>query len=125
MARCVMRYSPDSKLRRKRNIPSDVRTQGKDEAANWIEKHVVEKDRWPMPKKTMAEESGWSRQHISNVLDQYFDVIEPGEELKAKPAGGSDSSSTDTVVTISVDELADLKQEAYREGFQDGAGLSS
>lgn len=56
----------------KERIPESVRTTGKDEAADYIINEVLERGRWPMPLTEIADESGWSRQHIRNTLTDYF-----------------------------------------------------
>lgn len=57
--------------KRKENIPSDIRTPGKDEAADAIDE-IIESGRWPMDIKDIADEAGWSRQHIANTLEGYY-----------------------------------------------------
>lgn len=75
---------PASKYKRgeptlKTNIPDSVRTPGKDDAAEYIQDNVIEKGRWPMDLTDIANEAGWSRQHIANTLDTYFTFKDNGQ----------------------------------------------
>jgi len=91
-----LRTKPDS-IELKDSIPSNVRTPGKDDAAEYIQEEVVEKGRWPMDLNKIAEEAGWSRQHIKNTIDDYFIVGN----------GGEDETKSKVVETVSVpDEIA-------------------
>lgn len=62
--------------RLKDHIPESVRTPGKDDAAEKI-REIVDAGRWPMDLQDIAEESDWSRQHIANTIQAYFEF--PGE----------------------------------------------
>lgn len=66
-------------IRRRDNIPDSLRTQGKDDAALEIESHI-ENGNWPMTPSELAENSSWSRSHMRNVLDQYFEPVGEAEE---------------------------------------------
>lgn len=88
-------------LRRRRQIPQGKRTEARDAAASWIEENVIEEDRWPLTYTEMAEESGWSRQHIANTIEYYF--------------AEADTESQE----VMQDEFAS-RFEAYRAGFNDG-----
>lgn len=90
-------------IKRKDVIPEDKRTPGKDQAAQYIEEEVIEKDRWPMQLSEIADETQWSRQHISNTLNDYFEPAEDGERRLEN-----------------VMDLAERLNEAYRRGYQDG-----
>lgn len=62
------------------------RTPGKDEVAEYVQKEVVEQGRWPMNMTDLGEETGYSRQHVSNVINDYFvgvdeDKIEMGDPV--------------------------------------------
>lgn len=85
-------------IRRREVVPEDQRTQERTKAADWIEENIIKEGRWgEMPMREIAEESQWSRQHIANTLDAYF---EPADS----PAGlGTEGRSLD-----------------YRQGFRDG-----
>ena len=73
------RQKPD-RIALKDDIPSSERTPGRDEAAEYIQEEVIEKDRWPMDLTEIADEAGWSRQHIKNTLDAYFREVDNGTE---------------------------------------------
>lgn len=66
--------------------PGDRSTPQRDACADWIQREIIDAGRWPLPATRMAElsaehaadpdndvQQGWSRQHISNVLDFYFE----------------------------------------------------
>lgn len=61
-------------IERKDHVPDDVRTKGKDEAADWIQENVIDEERWPMDMQDIAEEMGYSRQHVTNTIRDYFEV---------------------------------------------------
>jgi len=87
-----------TRLQRKPEVPQDDRTPARDDAADWLEKHVVEEDRWAdVSLAQLGEESDWTRQHLSTVLDLYF---EPVEEVP--------------------ESILEAYRKGYRDGFQDG-----
>lgn len=59
---------------RKDHVPKEDRTKGKDQAADWIQENVIERGRWPMDMQEIAEECGYSRQHVTNTIRDYFEV---------------------------------------------------
>jgi hypothetical protein len=73
---------PDA-IRRKDHIPTDVRTPGKDDAANIIDR-VIEEGNWPMPLSELAEQTEWSRSHLSNTLRDYYEAV--GDEADENAA---------------------------------------
>lgn len=93
-------------------IPSSIRTKGKDQAAKYIIHEVLSKDRWPMSYSEMAEESGWSRQHIRNVVSDYFST------------GGETDSKETTVnahgASMSIEIPEGVNTEDYLQGFIKG-----
>lgn len=74
----------------KQAIAKDAtRTPGKDEVAEYIVAEVIP-DRWPMNMTDLADETGYSRQHVSNVVIEYFegvdeDDINEGENGRGQP----------------------------------------
>jgi hypothetical protein len=56
------------------------RTPGRDQAAAWIDQHIIGPGRWPVPATDIEQEMKGdedytgpsSRQHITNVLESYF-----------------------------------------------------
>lgn len=54
-------------IRRKQSIPSSQRTDGRDKAAEVIE------DMWPSSLSDIADATEYSRQHIANTLEAYFE----------------------------------------------------
>lgn len=61
-----------TEVRRKKVIDNDERTRDRDKAADLIE------EMWPASLSEIAEESEYSRQHIANTLEYYF---EPGDTV--------------------------------------------
>lgn len=61
------------------------RTPGKDEVAQYIVDNVLAEDRWPMNMTDLAEETGYSRQHCSNVLIEYFEGVSE-DDIEQGPA---------------------------------------
>lgn len=87
-----------TRLQRKLRVPEQHRTPERDRAADWLEEEVVANDRWgEVTLSQLGEESEWTRQHLSTVLDLYFEPATdiPGDVLEAYRKG-------------------------YRDGFQDG-----
>lgn len=95
-------------IRLKDSIPNNVRTPGKDDAAEYIQSEVLDKGRWPMDYSEMAEESGWSRQHLKNTIDAYF-----SEET----AKNGDAELQANRFQIDVDVPADVDAESYIRGY--------
>jgi hypothetical protein len=97
-----------------------VRTSGKDDAAEYIENEVLAKGRWPMDLVDIADEAGWSRQHIANTLDDYFTFVESGN--------GNDKEDVErTRVPMPPDDVSgervyieipnDVDEESYIRGY--------
>lgn len=112
-------------IRRKDNVPDEDRTPARDAAADFIEKEIVEKGRWAdTPMTEIAEmtadlegtgENGYSRQHIKNTLDAYF---EPVREPETKTVEHSHPEGESGKITIDVPD--DVDTDSYLRGFIDG-----
>jgi len=64
-----------AKLRRRTRVPAENRTADRTKVADWIEEHAADEwGRWTST--SVAEETGFSRQHVNNVLDHYFIPVE-------------------------------------------------
>jgi hypothetical protein len=110
------------------DVPDEVATTARDEAADWIEAEVVEAGRWPMDLQDMGEESGWSRQHIKNTLDHYFrPIADSGVASSGRTSGGSageDGLPTRSIplpdgkLEIDIPEAVDT--ESYLQGYVAG-----
>lgn len=101
-------------LRRKDDVSNDVRTPGKDEAAAYIEENVIEKDRWPMPITDIADECGWSPQHIRNTLEDYFQPVDESG------GNGKKSNRSNNRLTSEIEIPGDVDNEAdYLRGWVD------
>lgn len=61
-------------IERKENVPEDDRTPDRDKAAEVID------DMWPAKLDKIAEEAGYSRQHIRNTIDFYYNIMEEEAE---------------------------------------------
>lgn len=91
------------------------RTSGKDEVASYIVDEVVQQGRWPVDMTALADETGWSRQHVANTISHYFEGVDGGEinnhgdpanysnpmsasphEEKTQPTGNNSSTETST-----------------------------
>lgn len=113
---------------RKDNIPDSVRTPGKDDAAETIDE-IIESGKWPMDIKEIAEIAGWSRQHISNTIQAYYEIPGSDENETAVESNGeeiavpSPKDHDENVVYIdvprNVDNLEDFLQ-GYFSGWLDG-----
>lgn len=57
-------------IERKTNIPEENRTPDRDKAAKVID------DMWPAKVQDIAEEAGYSPQHIRNTLELYYNTVE-------------------------------------------------
>lgn len=97
-----------SSLQRKRHVPDSDRTPKREDVADWIETEIVESDeRWQdWTISDIANEYDCSRQHVSNVLDAYF---EPERDNRS-PLG--------QLASVGLD--ADASGEGYQEGYRDG-----
>lgn len=91
----------------KANIPDSARTPGKDDAAEYIQSEVLDKGRWPMDLTDIADEAGWSRQHIANTLDSYFTFKENGNSLDVETI--TDELETDTLPVELVAEMGTIQ----------------
>lgn len=60
----------ERQLERKANIPEEDRTPDRDNAAEVID------EMWPAALSEIADEAGYSRQHIRNVISLYYVTVE-------------------------------------------------
>lgn len=72
-------------IERKDHIPESDRTEDRDKAAKVID------EMWPAKLQDIAEEAGYSPQHIRNVVSKYYRTIE------------KDGSSGEITITIPSD----------------------
>lgn len=105
-----------SRLRRRSRIPPDQRTPKRKEVADWIEEHAA--DSWADWRSTdVAEEVGYSRQHVNNVLEHYFVPVEE-EDVFAEIAdqlGVTDTAHREQILG----ELTSRELLIYRLGYRD------
>lgn len=69
-------FDKSADIERKDPVPDDARTPERDDAADYIE------EMWPADLIEIADAAGYSRQHIRNTLDLYFNY------KKSVPTGG-------------------------------------
>ena len=106
-------------LERKEHIPDAVRTNGKDEVADWLDANVFAKDRWPVPVTQLVEEMAedgvdYSRQHISNTLTDYYQPVPDESEHKAVKTTDHNGDSLTIEIPTEVD------RQSYLRGWLDG-----
>ena len=77
-------------VRRRDNIPESIRTPGKDDAALVIENEIANGN-WPLTPSELAERSDWSRSHMRNVLDQYFEPVDENGDPVSEHENGAET----------------------------------
>lgn len=118
-----MTITDAKKIRRKSEVPESDRTAGKDAAAEFIEEEVLEKGRWPMHLTEIADlseeklgDDGWSRQHITNTINDYFEpVYDGGAGSNSQRVGDGERLELDIVIPEDVESRRD-----YVRGYVDG-----
>lgn len=77
------------KLRRKPIVPEEDYTTARAEAADAIEDFVTTDEWAELTILELAERTAWSREHISTVLDLFFDPADAPEgiDTNEKPMG--------------------------------------
>lgn len=106
-----------NEIERRPHVPDKHRTKGREEVADWIEEHAAhEWSDWTH--QEVAQEVDYSRQHVDNVVEHYF-----------QPAGGSsdiealaDELGLGDVTRLQEALGADVSRELliYRLGYRDG-----
>lgn len=107
-----------NRIERKPNIPESARTSGRDAAADWIEEHAANNwTEWTFSE--IADETDYSRQHIANVVENYFQPTDTGPE---DSNGTAESVQFDRMPDDSEvpDWVIEKVKNAYRDGMQDG-----
>lgn len=87
-------------IRRKDSISKSVRTEGKDDAAETIDA-IIEAGEWPMDLSEIAERAGWSRQHIANTLEGYYEAVEDDDTQEPRDHDGLQITVPDDVDKMS------------------------
>lgn len=106
-------------IERRESVPADKRTPGKDVAADWIEENIVDKGEWPMDMQDLAEESDWSRQHVTNTVRDYFRPVGM-EEAQDGADVARDVSTNGQRARIEFDVPPDVDRESYVRGYLRG-----
>jgi len=92
-------------LQRKQRVPDSDRTAARDEVADWIEAHAADDwVEWTMT--AVAEEVGYSREHVAKTLEAYFE-----------PAGADGRSE---LAELLGGEAPTEQSSEYRAGFSEG-----
>lgn len=104
---------------RKDPVPEEVRTEERDEAADYIE------EMWPAKLSEIAEESGFSVSHVHNTLDKYFTRLDGDESRRSVNGGGGERPKTqappaDVPVEIPDDIETVRERRAYLRGWANG-----
>lgn len=103
----------NQQIKRKANVPEHQRTEGKDEAADYILEQIIEENRWPMNLEDIAEETGWSRQHIANTIRDYYQPAHSDEE-------GGEVEISEGRARVEFDVPPDVDEESYVRGYLSG-----
>lgn len=109
---------PD-RIERKDNVPDNVRTPGKDDAAEKIQRLIIDKGKWPMPYSHIAEEIDWSRQHVKHTVQDYFEEVDTNN--KEKTDGGTTTEKL-RGKTLEIPEDVENVND-YLRGVIDGSNL--
>lgn len=109
---------------RKSEVDESKTTPAKDDAADQIEEY------WGIPLSDIAEQSGYSRQHIKNALDDYFDLFDsrddaPQEANVIKPTSQQVSQNGGTAPqppgNFDIEIPPDTHADSYMAGYHLGA----
>lgn len=97
-------------LERVDEVPPADQTEGKDDAADAIEELMKNEADWPMTMTEIGQRTGWTRQHVSNTIQDYFSWPGKHDEFKGR----------------NVEIPADVEKPAdYLRGLSDGWRLAS
>jgi len=105
------------RIKRKTHIPEQHRTPKRSQAADWIEEHAA--DDWRNWTHTeIADETGFSRQHIDNVVEYYFEPAGADSDVEAL----ADELGLGNVSSLERAVGGDVSRELliYRLGYRDG-----
>ena len=125
-----MQTEQHAEIRRRDNIPDSIRTPGKDDAALVIENEIANGN-WPLTPSELAERSDWSRSHMRNVLDQYFEPVDEHGDPVSKDGNGAKDGKVNVKVgpepdrgisrTVRIDIPASVTNAVdYMRGYVDG-----
>lgn len=105
-----------SQIRRRTKVPPDNRTPDRTKVADWIEEHAADEwGRWSA--LDVADETGYSRQHVNNVLRYYFKPVQEEDifEEIAERLGVTNAEERDELLG----ELTSRELLIYRLGYRD------
>lgn len=106
-----------SRIERKPHVPDKHRTPDRTKVADWIEEHAAnEWQEWTHAE--IAEETGYSRQHVDKVVEYYFQPEGESSDVEAL----ADELGVGDVTTLQQALGADVSRELliYRMGYRDG-----
>lgn len=106
-----------SRIERKPHVPDKHRTHDRTKVADWIEEHAA--NEWQDWKhREIAEETGYSRQHVDKVVEYYFQPEGESGDVEAL----ADILELGDVTTLQQAFGVDVSRELliYRMGYRDG-----
>jgi len=103
-------------LQPKADVPDGDRTEGKDDAFEQLEALREQGELYGRPMTALEKEIGWSRQHISNVLEDYYQAPKDAPALPGA-SWGDDGRHVRLDVEIP-DDVEDA--EAFLRGYIQG-----
>lgn len=112
-----------AQIRRRTRVPPEDRTPDRTQVADWIEEHAAgEWSRWSASQ--VAEETSYSRQHVDNVLQHYFEPVREANVFDeiAERLGIEDMEDRhDLLGELTSRELL-IYRLGYRDAVQDVSG---
>jgi hypothetical protein len=108
------------RIERKTHVPDRHRTRQRTEVADWIETHAS--DEWrEWTHQEIADELNYSRQHIDNVVQHYFQPAGESSEVDAlaDELGVPDVGSLQQALGTNVSRELLIYRLGYRDGMRD------
>lgn len=102
-----------TQIRRKDIVAESKRTEGKDQVANYIEDEIVAEGRWPVAMTEIAEECGYTRQHVANTLRDYFEPV-GGPRMTPRDMGPTEPETMEIEVPVRAEK------QSYMWGYLQG-----
>lgn len=105
------------RIERRTHVPDKHRTPERSKVADWIEEHAA--DDWQeWTHQEIADETGYSRQHVDNVVEYYFQPEGKTSDVEAL----ADDLGIGDISTLQHALGADVSRELliYRLGYRDG-----
>lgn len=109
-----------SAIERRPYVPEQHQTQDRDEVADWISDHAASNyASWSH--EEIGEETGFSRQHVDNVVEHYFKPAgdASGVEALAEELELGDASGLQAALGSDVTRELLIYRLGYRDGQRD------